>query len=100
MKHRLTEAQWQEAVRQLAVGDRTKQISHAVLVLGTPQKVLAAQYGLTPGAVSQAVQRVFRASSNPDLPAGLDRLKDRLTPHQLFQVKRWLESSTKRAGPL
>jgi hypothetical protein len=98
MKHRLTEAQWLEAVQQLGVGDRTRQISHDVLVHGRAQKELAEQYGLTPGAVSQAVQRVFRAYAERDLPAGLDRLKDRLTPHQLFQVKRWLKASTKRTG--
>lgn len=98
MKYRLTQAQWEAAVRGLDVGGRTLEITQGVMVQGRPQAEYVKTLGLTPGAVSQAVQRVWRAHTaitSPDWPEGYEHVHKRLPPHQAFIVKRWLRAATK-----
>ncbi|MFN7836029.1 MAG: transcriptional regulator KorA [Burkholderiaceae bacterium] len=96
MKKRLTEAQFQACIRGLDVGQQTIEIAHGVLVLGQPQASFVASLGLSRGAVSQAVNRVWAAFVVTDLPQGYERVSAVLPEHQAYIVKKWAEDAKKR----
>ena len=87
MKKRLTEAQFQAAIKGLEIGQQTIDIARGVLVDGRPQAEFVASLGLTKGAVSQAVSRVW-AVAGEVLPQGFERVTAVLPEHQAFIVKR------------
>jgi hypothetical protein len=95
MKKRLTEAQFHTAVEGLEVGQQTIDIARGVLVDGRPQVEFVMSLGLTKGAVSQAVNRVWQASRN-DLPDGFERVTVVLPEHQAFIVKKWAEDAKRK----
>ena len=97
MKKRLTEAQFQVAVNGLEIGQQTLDIARGVLVEGRSQAGFVAALGLTKGAVSQAVGRVWRVSQ-AILPDGFERVTAVLPEHQAFIVKQWAEDATKRTS--
>ena len=65
MKKRLTEVQFKKIIGELKVGRRTIDIARGVLVEGKPQAEFAAELGISKGAISQAVNRVFSALNKP-----------------------------------
>ena len=69
MKKRLTEAQFLATIKGLEIGQQTIDIARGVLVEGRPQAEFVAALGVTKGAVSQAVSRVWVASQG-NLPEG------------------------------
>jgi hypothetical protein len=95
MKKRLTEAQFQAAIKGLEIGQQTIDIARGVLVDGRPQAEFVASLGLTKGAVSQAVSRVW-AVAGEVLPQGFERVTAVLPEHQAFIVKRWEGRQGKR----
>jgi len=95
MKKRLTEAQFQTAVKGLEVKQQTIDIARGVLVDGRPQAEFVILLGLTKGAVSQAVGRVWSAASK-QLPEGFERVTAVLPEHQAFIVKKWGENAHKK----
>ncbi len=95
MKKRLTEAQFLAAIKGLEIGRQTIDIAQGVLVEGRPQAEFVAALGVTKGAVSQAVSRVW-AASRGNLPEGFERVTAVLPAHQAFIVKRWAEDARKR----
>ena len=88
MKKRLTEAQFQAAIKGLEIGQQIIDIARGVLVEGRPQAEFVASLGLTKGAVSQAVSRVW-AVAGEVLPQGFERVTAVLPEHQASIVKRW-----------
>ena len=100
MKKRLTEAQFQACIKGLDVGQQTIEIARGVLVLGQPQAAFIMSLGLTKGAVSQAVSRVWTAFSSKNVPQGYERVSAVLPEHQAFIVKKWAEdAATKKKEP-
>lgn len=95
MKKRLTEAQFQDAIKSLEVGRQTIEIARGVLVDGKPQAAFVVELGLTKGAVSQAVNRVW-AVAQSTAPEGFERITAVLPEHQAFIVKKWAEDAKKR----
>ena len=61
MKKTLTAKQWEATIARLDLNPTHRAISHDVLVEGRPQKDVAIQRRLTRGAISQIVNRVWRA---------------------------------------
>lgn len=98
MKKRLTEAQFQAAIKSLEVGQQTIDIAHGVLVEGRPQATFVAALGLSKGAVSQAVNRVWAATKG-NLPEGFERVAAVLPEHQAFIVKKWAADAKKKQEP-
>ncbi|WP_027156715.1 transcriptional regulator KorA [Methylobacter luteus] len=96
MKKRLTEAQFQTVVRKLEIGQQTIEIARGVLVEGRSQAEFVAELGLSKGAVSQAVSRVWMAAQKANLPEGYERVTAVLPEHQAFIVKKWAEDATKK----
>ncbi len=96
MKKRLSEAQFQKCITSLDVGQQTIEIAHGVLVLGLPQAAFVASLGLSRGAVSQAVNRVWTAFAAKDLPQGYERVSAVLPEHQAYIVKKWAEDAKNR----
>lgn len=96
MKKQLTEAQFQEAVKGLEVGQQTHLIAHGVLVEGKPQRDFVKALCLSPGAVSQAVNRIWSAHELKSLPHGYERVSAVLPQHQAFIVKKWAECATRK----
>lgn len=88
MKKQLTEDQFQQVIKDLGIGQQTVDIAHAVLVEGRPQTEFVTQLGLSKGAVSQAVNRVW-AVAGGQLPEGFERVTAVLPEHQAFIVKKW-----------
>nr|BCU00958.1 KorA protein [uncultured bacterium] len=95
MKKRLTEAQFLAVIKGLEIGQQTIDIARGVLVEGKPQAEFVAALGVTKGAVSQAVNRVWAASQG-NLPEGFERVTAVLPEHQAFIVKKWAEDARKR----
>ena len=94
MKKRLTEAEFQAAIRDLDIGTQTIEIARGVLVEGRPQVEFVKSLGLSKGAVSQAVTRVWAAAGD-HLPDGYERVSAVLPEHQAFIVRKW-EADAKR----
>lgn len=92
MGKRLSEAQFQQCIDGLDVGAQTLEIAHGVLVRGLTQASFVQTLGLSKGAVSQAVQRIWRAH----IPAGYERVSAVLPQHQAFIVKQWAEHAKAR----
>lgn len=98
MKKRLTEAQFQAAINGLEIGQQTIDIARAVLVEGKPQAEFVASLGLSKGAVSQAVTRVWTAARG-ELPEGFERVTAVLPEHQAFIVKKWEADAKRKQEP-
>ncbi|MDR2925520.1 MAG: transcriptional regulator KorA [Azoarcus sp.] len=86
MKKRLSEEKFDSAVSRLGCTPQTIEIARGVLVEGLPQKLFVDRFGITPGAVSQAVSRVWEASEDS---SKLVRVTARLPPFRAFIVKKW-----------
>lgn len=97
MKKRLTEAQFQTAIKGLEIGQQTIDIARGVLVDGRPQAEFVTSLGLTKGAVSQAVSRVW-AAAGEQLPEGFERVTAVLPEHQAFIVKKWEADAKRKQG--
>lgn len=98
MKKRLTEAQFLIAIKDLKIGQRTIDIARGVLVEGRSQAEFVTSLGLSKGAVSQAVSRVWKATKR-NLPEGFERVAAVLPEHQAFIVKKWAENAKKKQEP-
>jgi len=95
MKKILTEDQFQKAIKDLEIGQQTVDIAWGVLVEGRPQAKYATALGLSRGAVSQAVNRVW-AAHEANLPVGFERVTAVLPEHQAFIVKKWAADAAKK----
>lgn len=98
MKKRLTGTQFQACIQGLEVGQQTIDIARAVLVDGKPQAKFVTSLGLSRGAVSQAVQRVWAVFIAQNLPQGYERVSVVLPEHQAYIVRRWAEEAFKKQG--
>jgi hypothetical protein len=96
MHKRLSEAQFRACVKGLEVGQQTIDIAYGVLVKGEPQATFAARFGLSRGAVSQAVRRVWSAFAAKNLPRGYERVSAVLPEHQAYIVKKWAEDAARK----
>lgn len=94
-KKRLTDAEFRAAVAGREVGEQTIMIAHAVLVEGRKQIEFAQALGLTKGAISQAVARVWDAHQRT-LPIGYERVCAVLPGSKAFVVKRWEEAAKRK----
>ncbi len=99
MKKRLSKQQFDAAVATIDVGQQTIAIARGVLVLGQPQAHFVTTLGLTKGAVSQAVNRVWSAAEG-ELPEGFERVKAVLPHSQAATVKKWDAAARKAIGKL
>ena len=99
MKKRLSQAQYQACIMGLAVGQQTIDIAHGVLVMGQTQASFVASLGLSKGAVSQAVHRVWAAYTAKNLPQGYERVCAVLPAHQAFIVKKWAQDAAGKRQP-
>ena len=92
---RLTEGQFQVAIKDLEIRQQTIDIARGVLVDGTPQSEFVASLKLSRGAVSQAVNRVWAAHKEKSLPQGYEHVSAVLPAHQAFIVKKWAMATKK-----
>ena len=95
MKKRLTPNQFREAINGLQVGQQTIAIARGVLVDGRPQTEFVTSLGLSKGAVSQAVNRVWSAYQRA-LPDGFERVTAVLPEYQAFIVKKWAKHAKRK----
>jgi len=95
MKKKMNEVQFQKAIKDLEIGQQTVDIAWGVLVEGRPQAEYAVALGLSRGAVSQAVNRVWSAHE-ANLPVGFERVTAVLPEHQAFIVKKWAADAAKK----
>ncbi len=79
----------------LDIGQQTIDRARGVLVEGRSQAEFVAALGLSKGAVSQAVNRVWSASRGI-LPKGFERVTAVLPEHQAYIVRKWAEDATKK----
>lgn len=98
MKKQLTEARFQEVVQHLDIGQQTISIAHGVLVEGRTQAEFVKALGLSKGAVSQAVSRVWMAHQAGALPAGYEKVSAVLPAAKAYIVKKWEEDAKKKRG--
>ena len=96
MKKRLSEAQFQACIKGLEVGQQTIEMARGVLVEGKPQRDFVKGLDLSPGAVSQAISRVWSAHEAKSLPLGYERVSAVLPEHQAFIVKKWAVDATRK----
>lgn len=89
---RLTEEQFRQAIKGLRMADKTIEMVRSVLVDGRVQTVVAKEHGLTKGAVSQAVAKVWETSQ---VPPGFERVEAVLPAVQAYQVKQWAKAAKK-----
>lgn len=90
MKKSLTEEQFNIAVNNININEKTKYIAYQVLVKGIKQIDLVNKLNLTKGNISQAVNKVFNAyNNNNGVAAGYERVTVVLPEHKAFIVKKW-----------
>lgn len=94
-KKQLSEEVFSRVTRALNVGKQTVEIAHGVLVKGMPQKYYVDTLGISRGAVSQAVNRVW-AAYKQDVPDGYERVEVVLPERQAFIVKKWAEEAKRK----
>lgn len=96
---RMTRAQFRQAASQLSMGENSLEIAKGVLVDGKSQVDYARAKKITPGAVSQIVNRVWKthlkAINTPDKFVEVTAV---LPEHQAFIVKQW-EKEAQRSHP-
>lgn len=97
MKKTLSEQEFDAVVARLDVGDQTISIARGVLVQGLPQAHFVTAFGLTKGAVSQAVNRVWSAAET-NLPKGFERVEAVLPERQAATVRKWDAAARKAIG--
>jgi hypothetical protein len=95
MKKQLSEAQFQVCIQGLNVGTQTLEIAHGVLVEGKRQIVFVRELGLSTGAVSQAVNRVWAAHKLKSLPKGYKMVSAVLPEYQVYIVEKWAQIAAK-----
>lgn len=95
MKKQLTKDQFELIINKLDVGQQTLDIAFGVLVDGKKQKYFVEKFGLTKGAVSQAVNRVWNVYKE-QMPSGYEKLTVTLPEHQAFIVKKWAKEAQKK----
>ena len=84
---KLTAEAFQKAVSQLSINETNQAIAKAVLVDGLAQSAMAAKHGITKGAVSQTVNRVWQIAQ---LQRGkLVQVTALLPEAQAQTVKKW-----------
>jgi len=87
---RMTRTQFRQATSQLTMGENTRAIAEGVLVDGKAQIDLARAKKITPGAVSQIVNRVWKAHLKAiNIPDKFVEVTVILPEHQAFIVKQW-----------
>jgi len=96
MKKQLSEAQFQECIQGLEVGVQTLEIAHGVLVKGKRQIVFMKELGLSRGAISQAVNRVWSAHKSRSLPKGYKMVSVVLPEYQVYIVEKWAQIAAKK----
>jgi len=96
MKKQLSEAEFQAAIKGLDVGQQTIEIARGVLVEGQQQSSFVKSLGLTRGAVSQAVQRIWAAFETKSLPEGYELVSAVLPEHQAYIVKKWAQDAARK----
>lgn len=87
---RMTRAQFIQAISRLNMGESTLEIAKGVLVDGKSQADYARARNITPGAVSQIVNRVWKAHLKTiNIPDKFVEVTAVLPEHQAFIVKQW-----------
>ena len=81
------------------MGRQTLEIAQGVLVEGRPQASFVASLGLSRGAVSQAVHRVWAVHAANDLPRGYERVSVVLPEHQAYIVRKWAAETARKLKP-
>ena len=99
MKKRLSKAQFLKATQGLEVGQQTLEIAFGVLVEGRQQADFVATIGVTKGAVSQAVKRVWEAHAAKNVPKGYRQVTALLPEHKAYIVKQWAKDTAKKLEP-
>jgi hypothetical protein len=96
MKKTLSEAQFQACTQGLNVGEQTLDIARGVLVEGKRQIVFVKELGLSTGAVSQAVNRVWVAHKAKSLPQGYRMVSALLPEYQVYIVEKWAKIAAQK----
>lgn len=92
---RLSLEEFERASGALRMGERAFEMTRAVLVDGARQLDQAEAFGITRGAVSQAVNKVWQAAQKErcELPEGFEKLTVVLPEHRAFLVKKWADEA-------
>lgn len=100
MVGRLTENEFNKALENIRVGKQTRDIAYGVLVQGKAQVEFVRSTGLSKGAVSQAVNRVYDAAlkvrQESAIPPGHKVVTAVLPESQAFQVEKWAKEAAAR----
>jgi hypothetical protein len=97
MKKRLSHSEFEAAIEGLDVGKQTLMIARAVLVEGKAQAEFVGELGLTKGAISQAVKRVWTAhQEKASSPEGYERVTALLPASKAFIVKKWAKETAEK----
>lgn len=87
---RMTRSQFIQAISRLNMGESTLEIAKGVLVDGISQADYARARNITPGAVSQIVNRVWKVHLKTiNIPDKFVEVTAVLPEHQAFIVKQW-----------
>lgn len=94
----MTRAQFIQATSKLKMGESALDIAKGVLVDGKSQADYARAKKITPGAVSQIVNRVWKIHLKTiNIPDKFVEVTAVLPEHQAFIVKQW-EKEAQRSG--
>ena len=96
MRKQMTEAQFRQTIKDLDVGEQTLLIARGVLVLGMAQTAFVSSLGISKGAASQAVSRVWKAFVANNIPIGFERVEAVLPTHQAYIVRKWAAEAAKK----
>lgn len=98
MKKKLTESQFLDAIDGQDLKAQTIEIARGVLVDGRPQTYFIELLRLSNGAVSQAVNRVWKAHEAKENK--LEYVSAMLPKHQAYIVRTWEKGIKKKLGQI
>ena len=90
MKKRLTKEQFNAVIQHLPnLKQQTIEMAYGVLVEGKSQSHFASIRGISHGAVSQAIKRIWTIHIDTWVPEGYEKVTVVLPESKAFIVKKW-----------
>ena len=98
MKKALTEEQFEKAISHLNIHEQTASIAYGILVKGQAPSHYIESLGITKGAVSQAVNKVWKMHYEKNHPAGYRKVTAFLPAYKAALVDQWANAELKKIG--
>lgn len=98
IRRHMNKRDFEATIKRLEISERGVEMARRVLVGGERQSDIATEFGITNGAVSHQVNRVWRAYVDTlEIPPGYERVTVVLPADKAAIVKTWAREQDRRS---